>query len=402
MQITYVQPIQQKERTAIIDILRGWALLGVVLMNYVGFYNMGLDFKTFKPDVATDVLMTFSGVLFQGKSWIMLSFLFGYGFAVLMKNVSAKELNPYTFFSRRMFWLLVLGIINSSFFYGDMLKDYGIMGIVLLLFYRCSARTALYVSLGLVLVVPALTAYIASLKRPDLVSPHLYLYKSRNPLKVLWFGLVGTYKHEILNVRYLVRVHVIMLSCFMLGLAAQKADIFNQLAANKKYIKRMFWSSLVFVFMMGGLFLISENFKWNWMNYYDPLNLVTLSSMFFLMATLCWLYVAGKFMKFFAALQAIGKLTLTNYIMQNIISVLLFSGFGLGLSLAGRIHYGYYLLFGLAIYIAQIYFSRWWLSKYHYGPVEWVWRQLSYGKKLPIRKRATTVDDHLLAERVPS
>jgi len=107
--------------------------------------------------------------------------------------------------------------------------------------------------------------------------------------------------------------------------------------------------------------------------------------------------VAGKLKALFRSMQVIGKMTLTNYITQNILAVLLFSGFGLGLSFTHRIHFGFYMLFALVIYVAQIYFSKWWLSKYPYGPIEWVWRQLSYGKRLPIRK-AAIVEDPLLAE----
>ncbi|MBA2761294.1 MAG: DUF418 domain-containing protein [Segetibacter sp.] len=400
MQSTTFQPIQQSQRTAIIDILRGWALLGVVLMNYADAYYLGLDFKVFKPDTASGIIMGFANIVFAAKSWTMLSFLFGYGFAVLMQNISSKGMNPYKFFTRRMFWLFVLAIINSAFFFGDILKDYAIMGMLLLLFYRCSAKTAFYICISLLVIIPGVSAFVASLKMPggmELLAPHFPLFQSHNPFKVLWFGLIGTYKYEILSPGYLITVHVVMFACFLLGLAAQKANFFSQLVENKKYIKRIFWSSLVFALIMFGLFITTQRFKWTWMNYYQPRYLFILSSMIFIGSAICWLYVAGKLKALFRSMQVIGKMTLTNYITQNILAVLLFSGFGLGLSFTHRIHFGFYMLFALVIYVAQIYFSKWWLSKYHYGPIEWVWRQLSYGKRLPIRK-AAMVEDPLLAE----
>lgn len=390
MQPATVQPIQQNQRTAIVDMLRGWALLGVVLMNYVDAYYLGLDWKAFKPDITTNILMTTGNILFAAKSWTMLSFLFGYGFAVLMQNVSNKGMNPYKFFSRRMFWLFVLAIINSAFFFGDILKDYAVMGMVLLLFYRCSAKTAFYIFIGLLIIIPGVSAFVQSLKMPggmELITPHLHLFESHNPLKVLWFGLLGTFKFEILSPGYLITVHVVMLACFMLGLATQKADFFNRLSDNKRYIKRIFWSTLAFCLLMVGLFITTQKMQWKWMKYYSPGFLMILSSMIFIVSSLCWLYVAGKLKAFFGSMEVIGKMTLTNYITQNILAVLLFSGFGFGLAVSGRIHYGYYLLFAFVIYVAQIYFSRWWLSKYNYGPIEWVWRQLSYGRRLPIKKR---------------
>jgi 4-amino-4-deoxy-L-arabinose transferase-like glycosyltransferase len=115
-----------------------------------------------------------------------------------------------------------------------------------------------------------------------------------------------------------------------------------------------------------------------------------LSMMLFTASTLCWLYLEGKLKGFFAAMQIIGKMTLTNYMMQNIIGMLLFSGFGLGLGFTGKMHFGLYLLLALVVYIIQIYWSRWWLSKYNYGPAEWLWRQLSYGKRLPLTRKQET------------
>lgn len=369
-------------------------------MNYADAYYLGLDFKTFKPDTATSIIMGFGNIVFAAKSWTMLSFLFGYGFAVLMQNISNKGMNPYKFFTRRMFWLFVLAIINSAFFFGDILKDYAVMGMILLLFYRCSAKTAFYICIGLLLVIPGVAAFVASLKMPggmELIAPHFPLFQSHNPFKVLWFVLIGTYKYEILSPGYLITVHFVMLACFLLRLAAQRADFFNRLAEHKKYIKRIFWLSLVFTLVMVGLFFTTQHFKWNWMKYYQPGYLFILSSMIFIGSAICWLYVAGKLKAFFRSMQVIGKMTLTNYITQNILAVLLFSGFGFGLTFAHRIHFGFYLLFAFVIYVAQIYFSKWWLSKYHYGPIEWVWRQLSYGKRLPIKKGAI-IEEPLLAE----
>ena len=135
------------------------------------------------------------------------------------------------------------------------------------------------------------------------------------------------------------------------------------------------------------------------MDYYLPYHWIILGSMLFFTSTLCWLYVSGKLKAFFNSMQVIGKMTLTNYITQNVLALLLFSGIGLNLSLKHRIHFGYYLLFAFVIYVAQVYLSKWWLSKYQYGPIEWVWRQLSYAQRLPIKKQP--IQTISLAETVP-
>jgi uncharacterized protein len=397
---TLAQPIQQNQRTAIIDMLRGWALLGVVLMNYADHYFLGFDFNT-KDDTATAILMGFGQIVFAAKSWSMLSFLFGYGFAVLMKNVFSKGINGYSFFSRRMFWLFVLALINSAFFWGDILKDYAVMGMVLLLFYKLPTKVTFISFLALLIVSPAVSAYVNSLKIPggfQAISPYYSLFQSHNPLKVFAFGWMGTYKWEIASPTYLITVHLVMLSCFLLGLTAQKIDFFNRLVENKKYIKRAFWSLLVFTLVMIALFITTQKMKWSWMKYYQPWNILTIGHMLFYVAALSWLHVAGKLKAFFRAMQAIGKMTLTNYMSQNLLAILLFSGFGFGLAFTHRLHFGFYLLFAFTIYVAQVYFSKRWLSQYNYGPIEWVWRQLSYAKRLPIKKAPAIIEEPLQPE----
>lgn len=382
-------PIEHKQRIAIIDILRGWALLGVVLMNYADYFYLGLDWSVYKPDLLTSILLGVSNVIFAAKSWTLLSVLFGYGFSVLMANVAAKEMNPTLFFSRRMFWLFILALINSSFFWGDILKDYAVMGMVILLFHKCSARTAFIISLLLLIAIPGVAALVSSLKSPggmELIKPHIYLFESSNPVKVLWFGLYGTYLYEILSPGYLFTVHVVMLSCFFFGMAAQKAGFFLRIHENKKYVKRIFWLSLAVVLAMGALFMVTQKMKWGWIKYYNPFYFIILASMLFIASAICWLFISGKLQAFFRSMQVIGKMTLTNYITQNMIALLLFSGIGFNFSLKNRIHFGYYLLFALIIYVAQVFISKWWLKKYQFGPVEWVWRQLSYAKRFSNRK----------------
>lgn len=392
MQSNALLPILQKQRIVIIDILRGWALLGVALMNYVDYYYMGLDFSTFKPDTLTNVLMMFGGIFFAAKSWTLLSFLFGYGFSVLMQNVEEKGINPTAFFTRRMFWLFVLAIINSAFFWGDILKDYAVMGMVILIFHRCRARTAFIISLVLLIATPAVAAFISSLHRPggmDLLKPYFYLFESRNPFNVLWFGLVGTYLYEIVSFNYLITVHFIMLSLFFFGMAAQKSGFLAHIHEKRKYVKRIFWISLAVVLLMIALYMITDKLKWTWTKYYNPFYFIIIGSMLFIASSICWLFISAKLKAFFRSMQVIGKMTLTNYITQNFLALLLFSGIGLSFSLKNRIHYGYYMLFALVIYIIQVFLSKWWLKRYQFGPIEWVWRQLSYAKRLPIRKQAS-------------
>ncbi len=380
------QPIQTSQRTIIVDILRGWALFGVVLMNYFDFFTLGRNWETFKPDMLTNVLMFITNIFFSAKSWTMLSLLFGYGFAVLMNNVKEKGHNAYGFFAGRMFWLLVLAGINSALFFGDILKDYAVLGLFMLLFYRSSAKTTFIISMVLLIATPAIAAFVNSLKDTGWSEAEkLYpLYQSNNIIDVLSFGLKATYFAQIISKPYLYTVHVVMMICFLWGFTLYKINFFSNLPSKIKYIKRTFWICLGIAIFLTLFFMVAGKLKWTFLAHYRLRYWLILSTMLWFVSAFCWLYVKGELKTFFVSLAAIGKMTLTNYMMQNLIGLLVFSGFGLGFWNTKPLWF--YLLLAIVIYILQVYFSKWWLSKYNYGPVEWVWRQLSYRKRLPLKR----------------
>jgi uncharacterized protein len=101
-------------------------------------------------------------------------------------------------------------------------------------------------------------------------------------------------------------------------------------------------------------------------------------------AALCLLYLSGRLRRLFMAFQSVGRMTLTNYMTQNVVSFFLFSGAGFSLRHAG-LPALFFVGLALLVYLLQVFFSRWWLARYRYGPVEWVWRCLSYRRWLPLR-----------------
>ncbi len=388
MENNNIAPIQQNQRTVIVDVLRGWALLGVVMMNYIDYADLGLSTAphtkaTFFGNVVYGIL----NIFFAAKSWTMLSLLFGYGFAVLINNIQKKGLNPVKFFAGRMFWLFVLAFINCCFFWGDILKDYALMGLIFLLFYKQSGKFTLRLAIILVVLLPIIGPLVSHFlpfdyaKTQDTVIP---LYHSHNVLDVFKFNLKGTYLLEVLSPNYAITVHVAMLACMLLGFSAFKYDVFNNLAQHKKYIKRLFWYSLLVAVLAITSFILSQQFKWSFIKYFNPRYILVLSTMLFIMSAICWLYVAGKLKGFFNAMQVIGKMTLTNYMVQNVISMLVFSG--AGLAIYNTKQPWFYVGLAIAVYVVQVFFSQWWLKNYYYGPIEWVWRQLSYGKRLPLKR----------------
>lgn len=387
MKSIVIKPLPATNRTVILDILRGWAIIGVVIGNYDHFAGSGNKIQH-APDIISTILQYFIAYVVAAKSWTMLSVLFGYGFALVMNNVAAKGKNPVLFFCRRMFWLLVLAFINSAFWFGDVLKDYALLGFILLLFRRQSAKTVLRVVAALVLLVPFVAAYIAHLKlynHNEAKAHFMHLYYSHNWIDIFVMNLKGTYYTEMINPGYAITAHMVMLACMLLGFAAQRIDFFNRLQEFKKQLKTVFFATLLFsvVSNVAQFFIYKANpdfFIW-----FKPYYWITLSTMISILCGICWLYLNEKIHRFFDSLQAMGKMTLTNYMMQSILASFIFLNVGLGIF--NTMPYWFYIFIALLIFIIQVGFSKWWLSRYNYGPVEWIWRQLSYGKRFTIRKK---------------
>jgi hypothetical protein len=105
-------------RIAIVDALRGWALLGVVLVNFAIFYTLGTTTRIPVDDTTSRVAKLLTQVFFQHKGWTLLAFLFGYGFSVLIDRLR-QHAHPVRRFTIRMFWLFVIALVNCALYYGD-------------------------------------------------------------------------------------------------------------------------------------------------------------------------------------------------------------------------------------------------------------------------------------------
>ncbi len=381
-----ITPIPQNQRIPIIDILRGWALIGVVLVNYYLFFYLDPNVRMAKNDIPSHLVRLITDLFFTNKSRMMLNILFGYGFSVLITNLQSKNINPIPFFARRMFWLLIIGLINTCLYYGDFLKDYALVGIFMLFFYKAPAKASLYIGLLLLVIFPLSANYFYNPNNSKSITD-LGLYASHNVINVFYYGLKDGTK-DYLEIGKLLGADLFVLACFLLGQYFQKTDVFNSLKERKLYLKSAFWFGIIITVLIAATPKLSEYFKIDLINHYNTQFIRELSHMFVIMSTICWLYFAGKLKRFFNSLQIVGRMTLTNYMMQNLIGLLLFSGFGF--SLAHKMSFYFYIIIALTVFISQVYLSRWWLSKFKYGPIEWIWRMLSYGKKLPLRIEVLT------------
>lgn len=385
-------PVEQSKRTAIVDILRGWAILGVAIGNYQDFLYIGVE-REIKFDTFSEILQIVNRYLFSAKSWTLLTLLFGYGFAILINNVASKGKNPVTFFAWRMLLLFVLAFINSSFWLGDILKDYAFLGLVLLLFYKSSTRTLSIICAFIFLTIPFLMAYVNTFKIEHIViatnPEYLKLYHSGNWIEFFRFNLLASFYEQIIIPGYAITAHYVMLGCMLFGFLLQKLNFFNRLTELKKLLKYVCFISFVCSVFIGIGFFIAVQNKAGFLKFFHPLYWLVLCTMFFIATGISLLYTNGKLKTIFSYFSAGGKMTLTNYMSQNILAAFLFSGIGFGI--ADSMPYWFYFLLAIFIFIIQLFISKWWLSKYNYGPIEWLWRSASYREFVPFKKTHTEI-----------
>ncbi|MBW4358984.1 DUF418 domain-containing protein [Flavobacterium taihuense] len=382
------KPIEDTKRTTIVDILRGWALLGVVIGNYIDYKYIGSAVGPNTKNAFSQVLSDIHEYFLAAKSWTLLSILFGYGFAILIQNVESKGKNPVGFFVWRMLILFVLAFLNSAIWLGDILKDYAFLGLVLLLFYKCSAKTILRISLFLLLIIPFVTGYVNTIEYavPDVFTDtkYLQLYHSNNWLDVFKFNLWGTFYGQMVNPGYAITCHVVMFACMLLGFYAQKTNFFNRLPELKKVLKKIFFINLCIALVLITIFKITMSYQLLFPTYFKPGYWLVLSTMLSIASGICMLYTHNKLQTVFGYFRLSGKMTLTNYIVQNLLATLIFSG--IGLKIYNTLPFWFYFVLAVLVFIIQLFVSKWWLSKFNYGPVEWLWRVLSYRKVFPFKK----------------
>jgi uncharacterized protein len=375
-------PIAQNQRMPIIDILRGWALFSVIIINYITIYNWNNHSFNNKADNFNSILENACEIILGSKGWSLLAILFGYGFSVLLKNISGSGHPNYIFFVKRMIWLLLIAIINTIFFGGDILHDYVLLGFILLLFYNFNYQSVFIIGLSILLLTPFLQSYLGNqhlLFLPKERDNFYLLYNNNNLTDHIKANFFMRYRW-MLRLSYSIIFHLIQLGCLLIGVALHRSNYLLLLQTNLKLLNRFLKISLVGSVALFFLQVFIEKFDWKFNDYYNLYYPEKLFIIIFTLSGIIWLSVSGKVKNIFLALQATGKMTLTNYLIQNIISFVLF------INLKPNWTLQWYLVTACIIFISQVFISKWWLKKYNYGLLEWLWRCLSYGRIFQLKK----------------
>ncbi|GAB2515749.1 DUF418 domain-containing protein [Spirosoma aerophilum] len=427
-----VQPVVPAERIHTLDILRGVALLGILLMNIqaFGLTDASLNQLIRNPHGGNYWLLTLVHVLFEHKMCALFSMLFGAGIILfLAKTRSGSGMAAPELFIRRQLWLIVFGLVNAwgLLWHYDILFHYGIMGIFLFPFIRLSPRALLVCAVvaGLILSGKLYWQFAEQKQKYEKFLPIAALEKKNRKVKLTdeqkddksaWEGLVKEHRydskadkadvramrsdyatvwtHQLPKIKHMEAPFFYqigiwdVLSMMLLGMALFKWGFFSNQLTARQYT----------VLALGGL-LIGQAMAWlslpshelevvDFTNYISGASLPVANVLMPFeraFSAIGWAslvllaYRVGVGMWLWRALRAVGQMAFTNYLMQSVLCTLFFYGYGLG-------YFGDLKLYQLYIVVAevwllQIVFSLVWLRSFRFGPLEWLWRSLTYDRR---------------------
>ncbi|GAB4015056.1 DUF418 domain-containing protein [Spirosoma migulaei] len=442
------RPISQAERIQTIDILRGVALLGILLMN-IPYFSMAERFsEVFQSDPTNVNFWVSAGItiLFEGKMRALFSMIFGVGIILFMarkeKDGPGHDIQSgKALFFRRMGWLVLFGLIDSHvlLWMGDILYYYGIIGIIAFWFRRMKPT---YLAMGVPLV--AIIGFVAStlfyqnvrnkrmaylaiqtvqkqgqkltVAQQQIVKDWKEAQKQFFPNKAEiaehtrmmksddYFTVAKRYRKEVLEQQtvYLIFGLWDPLALMLLGMALYKWGF-----VTGQWSRRRYWQTMLIGYGLG-LPLVTYSFYYGYANipntaafmvYFEthPISWIDLIYPFqrillvMAHASLLILLIhravgrSGRAQGFLNRLSAVGQMAFTNYVMHTLICTIVFNGYGLNQYAEWQFYQLYYLVG--AIWVLQLIVSPIWLRYYQFGPLEWVWRSLTYWERQPMRRQ---------------
>ena len=374
--LTSPEPIAPSERIDGIDILRGLALFGVLTINVVFEFRVSI-FAQFLPPARTDsaidrALNSFLAAAVELKALALFSFLFGVGLAIQFDRL-AKNPRRLVLLVRRLVVLLAIGAVHLFLIWnGDILVQYAVAGLLVLPLLYAPRWLVLLAAIAALLVFLMLPLFPTAVPLPSSAMSWVHIAEANRV-----YGNGGYFDVLAFRIReaqaifpLLVLIFPRTVALFLFGMLAWRTKILLQPARHRR---------LLFALAAGGVILgAGLTLAKHW-----ELGGVILACGY-AATILAWVsFPAGERMLAWAA--PVGRMAFTNYLTQSLLLGWIFYGYGLGLF--GRLSVVTAFAIGVAVYAAQIVFSAWWLRRYRYGPLEWLWRSLMYGKwqKMAVR-----------------
>lgn len=400
-------PVRSSERYVILDVLRGLSLLGIALANFPEFslYSfLSVEAADVMPTAGIDRIVRYLQYIFiDGKFYTIFSLLFGIGFSIVITNAARKGANGFRIFYRRMLGLMLIGFLHLMFLWsGDILMLYALLGMLLPLFRNLPNRALLVWAFVLMAIPVAVdfTVEMSGISPSASVVELQQFYCNRYGITdenfAYWLRDAEHYSgtFEFLIQGALVRIQEFIdgnryfkvTGLFLLGFCIGRNRLYADLSGLMPQLKRI----ACYGFIVG--VPLSFIYAWSAMNG-RPWGLGTHAVLYFTsvfplgfayVAGICLCYLRRPQWKGFRFSAMPGRMALTNYIGQSVFGMLLFYGIGFGFG-AG-VGLVYVVLIAAGVWIVQALFSSVWLYFCQFGPLEWIWRMLTYGKVFKLIK----------------
>ena len=431
-----VAPVAETSRVSIIDALRGIALLGILVMNIPGFSMADYASESFSNDPSqfNFWLNAFISVFLEGKMRAMFGMVFGAGVLLFVSTKEAAGRPVHGLFYRRMGWLLLFGLIHAHLilWIGDILYLYGVCGMLVYLFRNVKPR---YLVMALPLVALAgftagtltrqgfRTKRLAYVDAKKAAAEHRTLSSDQTKALVEWrelekslipnredakantakmksnYATVASHLRPLafkLQTQFLPIEIWDSMALMLLGLALFKWGFLTG-----SWSRRSYWKVVAIGYGLG-LPLVTYSVYYEYRNFSTleanlarmervPIEWIGLIYPFQRVllvmahaAAIILMYQSGVAQGLFRRLQAVGRMAFTNYIMHSVICTLFFFGYGLNYFGELQFYQLYYLV--VVIWIVQLIVSPIWLRYFYFGPLEWVWRSLTYWRTQPMKR----------------
>ncbi|TQV86422.1 DUF418 domain-containing protein [Aliikangiella coralliicola] len=397
-----ITPVTEEERFLSLDFIRGIAVFGILLMNVQVFGNVFASYVN--PTVNDDfsginqVAWFFTHIFIEQKFYTIFSMLFGAGIVLMAERATLRGVSAGAYHYRRSILLLIFGLCHGFFiWYGDILTIYGFFALLVFGGWQSSPRRLIVVGIVLTLMVSLMMLAGSSEIDEDSVReiernffPSLEMIeKEVAAYRGSWIdNQVERVEGMITMLSFLVFVGIRIAGCMLIGMALYKLGIINGKRSTG------FYRRLSAICLVPGLIAIAYGANLIYQNEFkDAVKIQMLYGQInFLVSLPVALGYIGLFHLFHRSdccailkkkFEAVGQMAFTNYILQSVVCTSIFYGFGFGLfSSLERFEM---LVVAVGVFLLQLFWSDWWLSRFRFGPIEWLWRSLVYFKLQRLR-----------------
>ena len=392
-----------KKRINSIDALRGFALLGIFIWHCMERFDLGGH-----PDISSPFWAAFDNgvvetlrVLLQGKAYAIFSLLFGLSFFMQMDSQAEKGKDFRLRFLWRMAILFVFGYINGLFYMGEFFMVYAILGVFIVPLFKIPTKWLVILAILLFLQIPGIVSFVSLLSgdgaetlsglmvyEADLFQQANQIFSHGSFCDVLrfntFYGQLAKLLWVLNNFRYLQ-----LLGLFIVGLLIGRYGIHKDPNKMTYYSRKVLPYAFIWFVIFYAVVLILPLFGIEGTTLTVGKNLFNAyASLGLMMVYICGLtllyYKYKGWQKALDKIAPVGRMSVTNYTLQSLIGITLFYGFGL--NLAPTLSFAWSFVVALVVCAMMIMWSNWWIKRFYYGPLEGMWRTITWLRPVKMRR----------------